>query len=313
MSTALQKLKSNHSLYGVLCVLLATVGLSMKAIFIKLVYLADPTIDAISVLTLRFVMALPFFMFFLAHSQHKNSSATFSMMSFRQIGVIFLLGSVGFYVSAILDFSALVYISAGLERLILFMYPTFVVLISFIVRPKEISRATILALIICYSGILLIFAEQAPTANPGIIHGALMVFGAAIIFAVYTIASVQQIHRHGSVKFTTYAMIAATLATLVHAAMTHGMLIFAQSLHVYMLVLPMAIFSTVLPLLLMAEGIKSIGASSSSIISTSGPVITISLAIVLLGETFSGVQMIGSTMIMAGVFLVARYSQAQKS
>lgn len=303
MSAVLQKFQANHTVYGVSCVLLATLGLSLKAIFIKLVYQADPGIDPISVLTLRFALALPFFIILLMHSRYKTVVTAISM---RQLGTIFLLGFVGFYISAILDFSALVYIPAGLERLILFLYPTFVVVISLFIRPKEITRATITALIISYAGIVLVFAEQAPHANPKMMHGALLVFGAAIVFAVYTIASVNQIHRHGSVRFTSYAMIAATLASLLQAMLTHGPQVFTQSLHVYALVLPMAIFSTVLPLLLMAEGIKHIGASSSSIISTSGPIITISLAVLLLGESFSVIQILGGVMIVAGVFLVAR-------
>lgn len=303
MSAFIIKLQANYKLYGLLCVLLATFGLSLKAIFIKLVYQADPTIDAISVLNLRFALALPFFLLLLKYSGGKQ---TMVKISLPEISVIFLMGSIGFYISAILDFSALVYIPAGLERLILFMYPTFVVMISLFLRPKEITRTTILALIISYAGILLVFVEQAPHANPAMIHGALLVFGAAIVFAIYTIASVGQIHRHGSVTFTTYAMVAATFITLLHAVYVHGFTVFAQSLQVYALTLPMAIFSTVLPLILMAEGIKHIGASSASIISTSGPVITISLAVLLLGEKFSMVQIIGSMMIITGVFLVAR-------
>jgi len=299
--------QSNTNLVGILCVLIATVGLSVKAIFIKLVYLADPQIDAISILTIRFFLALPFFLLLLIYV-NKNAPA----IKFQRTDIFtyFLLGVMGFYVSAILDFSALAYIPAGLERLILFLYPTFVVLISFFIRPKEVTRQIIYALVISYIGVVIVFIDQAPHMTPTLIKGSLLVFGAAITFAVYTVASVRPIKAHGSIRFTAYAMFAASGATLAHSFGVHGISVFDRSFEVYMYVLPMAIISTVLPLILMAEGVKRIGASSSSIIATTGPIITISLAYIILGEAFGLVQGIGGAMIIAGVFFVARKKPA---
>lgn len=302
MIADIKKIDLSTNLIGVLCVLLATIGLSLKAIFIKLVYLADPGIDAISILAIRFFLALPFFVFLLWYVRNSRPNVSFNV---SHIWTFLLLGVMGFYVSAILDFSALAYIPAGLERLILFLYPTFVVLISFFIRPSELNRTIVLALLVSYAGVLVVFIDQAPQLNPEMIKGAFLVLGAAITFAIYTVASVKPIQDHGSIRFTAYAMFAASGATLVHAFGVHGVTVLDRGVDVYVYILPMAIFSTVLPLILMAEGIKRIGASSTSIIATSGPVLTITMAFFVLGETVGVLQAIGGSMIIAGVFFVA--------
>lgn len=303
MLATIRKIQSSNELTGVFFVLLGTLGFSIKAILIKLIYQVDPSIDAISVLTLRFVVALPFFILLLHYNGYKQQ---LSAISTRQFSIIFMLGAIGYYVSAILDFSALMYIPAGLERLILFLFPTFVVIISAFIRPGEITRTVVFALLLSYAGILLVFIEKIPHLNPEMIKGSLLVFGAAIVFAFYTIGSVEQIKQHGSVRFAAYAMIAATAAAFTHAFIIHGFNVFVQSAEVYALILPMAIFSTVVPMIFIAEGIKRIGASSASIISTSGPVITLCLAFLILNETVGLLQIIGCVIIMVGVFFVAR-------
>ena len=290
-------------MFGFACVLLATIGLSAKAILIKLIYIEAPDIDAISILALRFIVAFPFFMLLLAFDRKRKSPPPFTK---RHFGSFILLGMVGFYLSAILDFSALAYITASLERLILFLYPTFVVLISFFIRPEEINRHVIAALVTSYIGVAIVFSDQSLVMTDDITKGVLLVFGAAIVFATYTVASVKQIKYHGSIQFTGYAMIAATTMTLIHAVSIHGTSFFNQSFYVYGLILLMALFSTVMPLILIAEGVKRMGASSASIISTLGPVMTISLAYLLLDETIGFAQAFGGLMIILGVFFVAR-------
>lgn len=303
MMAVIRSIEKNNALMGVLCVLAATVGLSLKAIFIKLVYLADPTMDAISILAIRFLLAVPFFFLLLWYASRDGSKA---VLNRRHIIQFLMLGMVGFYLSALLDFSALKYIDAGLERLILFLYPTFVVIITAFVRPTEVNRMTFLALVVSYLGVLIVFIDQAPALDSVKYTGALLVLGAAIVFAFYTVGSVGPIHEHGSIRFTAYAMFAASFATLSHALASHGVAVLEKSIGVYVLILPMAIFSTVLPLILMAEGVKRIGASNTSIIATSGPVITVTMAFFILGETMGIVQAIGGIMIVSGVFLVAR-------
>jgi len=291
------------SLIGLFCVLLATLGLSLKAIFVKLIYLQAPGIDAISILALRFVVALPFFLLLLVFVSPTSEKTSFNRSHF----IMFLLfGTLGFYLSAILDFSALAYIPAALERLILFLYPTFVVIITIFLRPQEVTRSVIIALIISYSGLIVVFIEQATQMTPNLMKGSLLVLGAAIVFSMYTVGSVSYIKKFGSIRFTTFAMVASTMATLMHAILIHGLDFLIQPLSTYMLILPMAIFSTVMPLILMAEGVKRMGASRASIISTTGPVITITLAVLILDEVFGFIQAVGGLMIILGVYFVAK-------
>ena len=304
MINTVRKTQNNVALVGVLCVLVATIGLSFKAIFIKLVYQADPSIDAISILAIRFILAMPFFLLLLWYANKKQPRQQAIKLS--QVPTFLILGMLGFYLSAILDFSALAYIPASLERLILFLYPTFVVIISFFVRPKEVTRSVIFALCVSYAGVVVTFIELMPSMTPDLITGSLLVLSAAVVFAFYTVGSVKPINEFGSIRFTTYALFAASISTLGHAYFIHGGDLFNRSLEVYAWILPMAIVSTVLPLILMAEGIKRIGASSSSIVATSGPLITISMAVLILDESFGTLQAIGGLMIVLGVFFVAR-------
>lgn len=299
----MKRIHASDTLFGLLCVLIATLGLSFKAIFIKLVYQLDPQIDAASMLALRFLFALPFFVMLLYYSGHKQNLNPISISNYFALMV---LGTVGFYLSAILDFSGLAYIPAGLERLILFLYPTVVVIVIMFIRPTEVTLTTFMALLLSYLGIVLVFVEQAKQMTPNMIKGSLLVCAAAICFALYTVASVKHIQRHGSVRFTSLAMLAATMVSVCHAVFVDGFHTVVRSLDVYMLILPMAIVSTVLPLILMAEGIKRIGASRASIISTSGPVLTLCLAFFLLGERLGLFQVIGAVFIISGVILVSR-------
>ncbi len=287
---------------GVLYVLLATLGLSMKAIFVKLVYRVDPGIDAVSILTIRFVLAVPFFLVLLWLFTRKRPAVPLTP---RRVALFLGLGSLGFYLAAILDFSALAYIPAALERVILFLYPGFVVLISAVMRPSELSRNTVPALLLSTLGLIMVFARSVPQWDHDMTVGVLLVFGAAVVFAVYTIASVRPISEYGSVRFTCWAMIAAAAMTVFHALSVHGWAVFDHHFDVYALILPMAVFSTVLPLILMAEGIRRIGASKTSIIAMSGPVLTIALADIVLGEPVGFGQVVGGVMVGIGVVLIS--------
>jgi len=303
MISFIRRVEADNIIFGIVCVLIATLGLSFKAILIKLVYQSDPNIDAISILALRFIIAMPFFLLLLRFALPKDNV---NVSNGSGVYYIVILGAVGFYLSALLDFSSLAYISAGLERLILFLYPTFVVIISFFVRRQEITKNVILALFVSYLGIAIVFMEHAPYFDANMLKGVLLVFAAALVFAFYTVASVQKIQQYGSIRFTAYAMTAATAVTLVHAFFAHGVTFFVQSVEIYVLIFVMAIVSTVVPLILMAEGVKRIGAPRSSILSTAGPVVTLMLAYFILDEVFGALQGLGALLIIVGIFFVTQ-------
>lgn len=292
----------DHSLTGLLFVVSAAFAFSTKAIIIKLAYGYGPHVSPIILMTLRMLMALPFFLGVIWLLRQKPQA----VLQGRDKWQLLLFGVIGFYLAAYLDFVGLSYISASLERLILLLYPTLVVLISAVVFRHRISAKEGLALAISYVGIIIVFAEELSLAGSHTLLGGGFVFGSAVAFAVYLIGSGVMVKRIGSMRFTAYAMGIACLATLFHFALDFDPTILDLPSKVYGLCLLMAVFSTVLPAFLMNAGIQRIGANPASIISSLGPVMTIFLAYLLLGEQLSMLQILGAGLVMLGVFVVSQ-------
>jgi len=292
-----------QQLAGSLMVLLAAIGFSLKAVLVKLAYAYSAQLDAITLMSLRMLFSLPFFLAVVFWLQWRGAV---SSPRRRELGVIAVLGTMGFYLASFLDFSGLAYLPAGLERLILFLYPTLVVLFSalFYRRPMTVLESS--ALILSYSGIAVVFF-QALHSMPGQLWlGVALVFASAVVFALYMMLSGSQVRRSGSIAFTAYAMTAASLAAGLHFGVSHPLSVLDLPVQVYGLALLMAVLSTVLPAFLMNAGIHRIGASSAAIIGSTGPIVTLLLAWSLLDEPMTGVQMTGTAMILAGVILAGR-------
>ncbi len=304
MNRIAQQFFASSYAIGFGCVLLATIGLSFKAIFIKQIYLLDPQIDAISMLAIRLLLALPFFALLLLYIHYKQPGQ--ASLPLAYLPHCLGLGMLGYYLSALLDFSSLAYIPVNLSRILLFLYPSFVVLICLFFRPAEISRKVIYALIFSYLGLILVCAELYPQVTQDLVLGSMLSLGAALAFALYTYHSASMIQTLGAMRFTCYAVFASAAVTLIHALSLHGPALFIRSVEVYLLILPMALFATVLPLLLMAEGIQRIGAAHSAVISTAGPVVTAISAYLVLGEIISPMQIAGGLMIIGGIFIIGR-------
>lgn len=294
--------------YGL--VLLGALGFSAKAIIIKLVYAADVEVDAITLMALRMLFALPFFLL-AGFWNNKNSPAL--PLEKKQWGIVIVLGLMGYYIASYLDFIGLKYISAGLERVILFLYPTFVVLFSALIYKRRITVRAGIALGLSYIGTMLVFLEHLSAASTGLLLGSSLVLGSAITFSWFVMGSGVMTQNIGSARFTAYTMTVACVATLVHFALQHGFaLIQLPSLHyrewgrIYWLALIMAFFSTVLPAFFMNAGISRIGAGSASIISTTGPIATLVLANILLGEAITTIQLVGTLFVLAGVYVVSQ-------
>jgi drug/metabolite transporter (DMT)-like permease len=282
--------------------LLAALGFSLKAIFVKLAY-AWHGVDAISLLALRMLFALPFFLALAWHSQAGGTRLTAS--DWLRIG---WLGLTGYYLASILDFWGLAYISAGLERLILFTYPTLVVLIGAWLGRRRIARPDALALALSYSGIALAFASDLRLASDrgALLLGSALVFGSAVAYALYLLASGRTIARLGTRRTAAYAMLVSTALVLLHFVLAQPLSGLRQPLSIYGLAFAMAVFCTVLPSLFLAEAIKRCGAGKVALIGSAGPIITIYLGVVALGEPATGVQLVGAALVLGGVFLVSR-------
>jgi drug/metabolite transporter (DMT)-like permease len=206
---------------------------------------------------------------------------------------------------SLLDFKGLEYISAELERLILFLYPTIVVFLTALLYRRPISRLQRWALVLSYAGILLVYGNNPHAESPDITLGAILVFGSAVVFAFFMTGSGHFIPRFGSKRFTAYSMSVACFATIIHFLASKPIDQLAVSNKVFGLAVILALVSTVAPAFLMSAGIRRIGADHASIIGTVGPVATLVMAYLLLDETLDLPQIIGSTMVLGGVLLVS--------
>lgn len=295
---------STRSLYsGLIYVLLASLGYSTKAIIIKLGYGYGLQVTPIIYMTLRMGLSLPFFVAMLIVDQrHHNHPALTRDDWLHLIG----LGIVGYYLAVYLDFVGLSYISASIERLILLLYPTLVVLLSALLYRRPISRKEGLALLISYLGIIVVFYEEFTLAGDNLLPGATLIFGSAFTFATYLTGSGVMVQRIGAIRFTAYVLTIACITTLVHFAIDFDAQIFQLPTEVYWLALLMAIISTVAPALLMNIGIHKIGSGPAAIVSSIGPVMTIVLAWLVLDEVLTVVQMVGGVLVMVGAYVVGR-------
>ncbi|MGH8547206.1 MAG: DMT family transporter [Methylococcales bacterium] len=302
-STIVAKSDSRAVLTGSLLVWIAALGFSAKAILIKLAY-ATGTVDAISLLTLRMAMSLPFFLIAATWIGGANQKPAITHSDWW---LVLALGMIGYYFASFLDFEGLTYISAGLERLILFLYPTLVVLFSALVYRQRVPVPEVLALVFSYAGIGFVVSEEIGRQSGDLWLGIALVFGSAVAFALYMMGSGEMVRRIGSFRFTCYSMIVACLATGVHFSLQPGGRLFGWPLRIYGLALLMALISTVLPAFFLTAGIRRLGSGTASIISSAGPVATLALAYFLLGERLSPVQILGSVLVLGGVCLITRY------
>lgn len=295
-------------LTGCLFVLLAAFGFSAKSILVKLAYGFSPELDAITLMLLRMAISLPFFLVVALLSARKSAQTSTNQYLNRQDKLMILgLGVLGYYLSSLLDFEGLTYISAGLERLILFLYPTFVVLLTAGLQRRAINRYQGLALLLSYGGMVLVFVDNLmQSVSTNVLLGSVFVACSALTFSIFMIGSGQAIKRIGSMRFTAYSMTVACLVTGLHFLVLHGVYPLNLPLNVYGLAAIMAIFSTVLPAFLMNAGIQRIGAGSASIISSAGPVITLALAFFLLDEALTIIQLAGTVLTLVGVYVVTQ-------
>lgn len=295
--TTQSKISRRNALLGYCLAALAAIGFSGKAILVKLAYL-EP-VDALTLLALRMLFSAPFFLIVaVRHTVQKKLRA----LQGKDYLAILLLGLSGYYLSSLLDFIGLQYISAGLERLILFLYPTMVVALSAVFLGKHFGRKEAVALLLSYAGIGLVFFDQLAIRSAHLVLGAGCVFASTLSYSVYLIGAGEFIGRIGASRFTAYAMLVACTATLLQFASTHPLQdLLLPPMRVYQLSFLMAIFSTVLPVFLLSASIRLIGSGHTSLIGSIGPVATLFMANIFLGEELTVMQIGGAALVMLGV------------
>jgi len=288
--------------WGAGLALLAALGFSLKAIFVKLAYPSG--VDAITLLALRMGFSLPLFLWVGLARQRAGST-----LSGGDWGRLFLLGCLGYYGASILDFWGLEYISAGLERLILFTYPTLTILIGVLFQGKPLKRREIAAVALCYAGIGFAFMHDLGLGDSRSVWiGSALVFASSISYALYLSGSASMISRLGAMRFSALAMLMSSAVTLLHFAVSHRLTAFIQPLPVYGWGLAMALFATVVPVFAQSAAIRRLGAGRASLFAMVGPLLTIGFGWWLLDESISLGQMAGAALVLAGILIVSRRS-----
>lgn len=276
---------------------------SSKAVLVKLAYRYD--VDSVSLLALRMLFSLPFFLLLAGWSARRRGNR-YEFPSGRAWLYLAVLGILGYYLASLLDFLGLQYIGASMERLILFIYPTVVVLILAVFFGQPITRDQYFALGLTYIGIALAFAQGLTlSGNTDFLLGSGLVFLAAVSFAAYLVGSGHLLPRYGTLQFTSYAMTAACIAILIHHGLSLRWQLFDFARPVYELSLLMALIATVLPAFLISEGIRLIGAGNAAIIGSVGPISTIVLAYLFLDERLGVWQWAGAALVITGVLLIS--------
>lgn len=293
---------------GPACAVVGVLGFSFKSIFIKLAYVAHP-VDPVTLLALRMLYAAPLFAAIAWWASRVPGTAPIARADWRLLAV---LGFIGYYLSSLLDFIGLQYISASLERLILFLFPTFVVLLSAWWLRTPITRRAVVALLLSYAGIALAFWHDLRITGDAAatLTGGGLVLASAVLYAAYLVRAGGVIARLGSLRFVSWAMLASTVYVLAHFALTRPLAALAAPARVQALALVMAIFSTVLPTLLIAESVRRIGANAASLVGALGPFFTIAFGALLLGEPVHQLQLAGAVLVLAGVLLVTMKPRA---
>jgi len=283
---------------GLLLAGVGAIAASGKAVIVKLAYRHGA--DATTLLALRMLVALPFFVAMGAWASRRAPA-----LSRGDLGRVALLGFSGYYLSSYLDFLGLQYISATLERLILYLSPTLVVLIALVVLRQRPTRLQVLALLVSYLGVLLAFGHDIQLDGRRTLLGSALVFASALSYAVYLFGSGQAVVRIGAVRLTAYASTVACVLCIGQYLLLQPLAALGrQPAPVYWLSLLNGTVCTVLPVLAIMLGVKRIGSSLAAQVSMLGPVSTIVLSVWLLDEPMGPWQGAGTVLVLLGVLLV---------
>jgi drug/metabolite transporter (DMT)-like permease len=287
--------------WGIAFAVCGVLAFSVRPILIKLSYAAHP-VSPNTLLFLRMTLSLPFFL--AIGWWLRNQEPRLAPRDWVNVGV---LGFLGYYGASFLDFIGLQYVGAGVGRLILFLFPTLVLLLSFVFLHKKPTARELVALMVSYAGIALVVSTQvAPTAQGRLfLFGALLIFAGALLYAVYLVAGSQVVKRVGSMRFTAYSMAISSVPAVLQFFILEPASSLELPTNVWIYAIVLATFSTVVPVFLQAEALKRIGANHFAIIGAVGPVSVAVTSALGLDEPFTWVQALGGLLVIFGVLLVS--------
>lgn len=282
---------------------------SCKPIIIKWAYTYG--IDALSLMLLRMVLALPVYLAIGVLLIQKQKRAQQNKLTFRHGLAAAFVGLFGYYLASFLDLKGLELANAQLERIILYAYPTLVVILGAVIFKHKVTKQQLGALALCYAGIICIFLQDLSLQGKQVIQGSLLILLSALSYAVYMLFSKKHIDRLGSLLFTCISMTSATVATIIHTGLVLTITgpdssgfnsnnwEFSPELMAIVLLLTFA--ATVVPSFMISEAVKRIGAANAALTGTVGPIMTSIMAVVLLGEVFTLYHGLGMVLVILGV------------
>ncbi|MCL5127903.1 DMT family transporter [Algibacter sp. L4_22] len=285
---------------GIAIGVLGIVLFSSKAVMVKLAY--NYNVDAISVLLLRMLFSFPFYVVIAILYRNKNNGVEVKKADYKWL---LFFGFVGYYLASYFDFVGLTYIKASLERIILFLYPTIVILLNRVFLKQAISKIQAIAIGLTYIGIIIAFSEEVNVSGSEAYLGGFFILLSAITYASYLVGSGWLIPRFGVVKFTAYAMLVSCVCVFIHYGFIGEMDVFGFPWQVYGLGFLIAIFATVIPSFLVSLSIKMISSSNFAIVAGIGPISTIILASIFLNESLTILQIFGALIVIGGIVFMS--------
>ena len=285
--------------WGIAFAIVGVLAFSFRPILIKLSYAAHP-VSPVTMLFLRMTLSLPFFLAIAWWLRNQEPR-----LSAREWAAVAGLGFLGYYLASFLDFLALQYIPAGLGRLLLFTYPTIVVILSAALLRKRVTGREIAALILTYAGLALVFAQSLEGEQTNFWLGAVLAFASSTCYALYLVAGAEVIARVGSVRFSAYAMSAASVACILQFVLLRPLSALDLPAPVYGYAIAMALLSTVVPAFRTSEALRRVGANTVAIIGALGPVTTIVFGWLGLEEVMTPLQVAGAALVVVGVVVIS--------
>ncbi len=284
--------------------MLGAIGFSGKAIIVKLAYRHG--VDTVTLLMLRMLLALPFFMAMVWWTQHRKGSVPVRLSVREWLGVVWL-GFCGYYLASLLDFAGLQYVSASLERLILYLYPTLVLLLGILLYGKRASRHQWMGMAVSYVGVVAVFAHEVRLTGADVGLGAALVFGSAVSYALYLSYSGELVRRLGALRLVGLASCVACVLCVGQFVLLRPMSVVAElGAEVWWLSVLNASLCTVLPVVLVMLSIERIGSALASQAGMVGPMSTLVMAALVLDEPLSPWLLLGTALVMSGVFICSR-------
>ncbi len=287
-------------LSGLLLAIGGAIGFSGKAIIVKLAYRHG--VDAITLLMLRMLLALPLFLA-LAWWAGRGKPA----LSGREKLAVLGLGFSGYYLASFLDFAGLAYVTASFERLILYLNPTIVLLLSWALFGRRVTLRQAGALAVSYAGVLLVFGHELQVAGANVWLGSALVFGSAISYALYLVYSGEWVRRIGAMRLTGLATSVACGFCIAQFLLTRPVSGLAElAPAVWWLSVLNAIACTFAPVLMVMMAIERMGAGIAAQTGMVGPMSTILMGVLILDEPLTGWVVAGTVLVLGGVWLLAR-------